>query len=84
MSAKAEKKTGTKRKKANGYQMPGHIPKGEVLKDTMKNEWVIDTSIGIGGFGEIYSAHKSSDRQHNNFVVKIVSYLISWKFCCLL
>ena len=72
MAAKVEKKT-VKRKKANGYQMPGHIPKGEILKDTAKNEWVIDTSIGIGGFGEIYSAFKSSDRQHNNYVVKIVS-----------
>lgn len=45
------------KKKAAGYKMPAPIPTGEVIKDTLfKKEWRIGPSIGVGGFGEIYSA----------------------------
>ncbi|CAH0588801.1 unnamed protein product [Chrysodeixis includens] len=45
------------KKKGAGYKMPAPIPTGEVIKDTLfKKEWRIGPSIGVGGFGEIYSA----------------------------
>ncbi|KAJ8715317.1 hypothetical protein PYW08_005298 [Mythimna loreyi] len=45
------------KKKAAGYKMPAPIPTGEVIKDNIfKKEWRIGPSIGVGGFGEIYSA----------------------------
>lgn len=65
------------KKKAAGYKMPAPIPTGEVIKDTLfKKEWRIGPSIGVGGFGEIYSAcdHtlkvKGSDYP---YAIKIVS-----------
>lgn len=41
-------------KKANGYKFPEKLPKGEILRDSFKKEWKLGTSIGQGGFGEIY------------------------------
>ncbi|PZC77484.1 hypothetical protein B5X24_HaOG203362 [Helicoverpa armigera] len=50
------KKAAPKRKAA-GYKMPAPIPAGEIIKDNLfKKEWRIGPSIGVGGFGEIYSA----------------------------
>lgn len=71
------KKAAAPRKKANGYKMPAPIATGEVIHDTIgKKKWRIGPSIGVGGFGEIYSAcdHESSSKGSNYpFVVKIVS-----------
>ena len=56
--------------------MPPPLPKGEVLTDAIKKgQWVIGTSIGKGGFGEIYMANKhgSSSAANAQFVIKIVS-----------
>ncbi|XP_030022580.2 serine/threonine-protein kinase VRK1 [Manduca sexta] len=68
------KKAGGK-KKANGYKMPAPIPVGEVINDTLMNKkWKIGPSIGVGGFGEIYSASAGSPRKSANnypYVVKI-------------
>ncbi|PSN32502.1 Nucleosomal histone kinase 1 [Blattella germanica] len=66
MSAKASQKTTAKkapvkRKAAKGYKLPDPIRNGEILKDGMKKEWQIGPSIGIGGFGEIYSASDITD-----------------------
>ncbi|XP_050677183.1 serine/threonine-protein kinase VRK1 [Leptidea sinapis] len=73
---KREKKAAPPKKKANGYKMAPPIPAGEVIQDlSSKKKWRIGPSIGIGGFGEIYSAceFESSAKKGNNypFVVKI-------------
>ena len=64
-------------KKKNGYQMPKPLKTGDILNDTQKNQWKIGVSIGLGGFGEIYSACKigSSVKKIEDYpyVVKIVS-----------
>ncbi|XP_011169757.1 serine/threonine-protein kinase VRK1 isoform X2 [Solenopsis invicta] len=43
-------------KKKGGYQMPEPIRAGEILRDLSKGEWILGESIGVGGFGEVYSA----------------------------
>lgn len=53
--AVAVKKAAGKRKAANGYKLPEHIPTGEIIRDMSKKEWQIGPSIGVGGFGEIYA-----------------------------
>lgn len=72
------KKAAAPKKKANGYKMPAPITLGEVINDNIaKKKWRIGPSIGIGGFGEIYSAceHENSPKKGSSypFVVKIVS-----------
>lgn len=71
------KKAVAPKKKSNGYKMPAPIAVGEVIHDTtMKKKWRIGPSIGVGGFGEIYSAcdHESTPKGSNYpFVIKIVS-----------
>ena len=64
-----------KGKKASGRKMPPPLPLGEVLTDGVrKREWVIGTSIGKGGFGEIYlAALKGKDVKNAEHVIKIVS-----------
>lgn len=54
MAAKGGKK-GPAKKGANGYKMPDPINAGEILTDMAKKQWIIGKSIGVGGFGEIYS-----------------------------
>ena len=44
------------RRSPNGYLLSDPLPKGLVLKDLRKKTWKIGRSIGLGGFGEIYSA----------------------------
>lgn len=65
------------KKKKNGYEMPKELKSGDVLTDQHKKSWKIGKSIGIGGFGEIYSAcaadkvpKKVDDYQ---YVVKLVN-----------
>lgn len=68
-----------KGKKKNGYEMPKPLKSGDLLQDTQKKQWKIGVSIGVGGFGEIYSACKSDSSikkvDDYPFVVKIVSKL---------
>ncbi|XP_063983199.1 serine/threonine-protein kinase VRK1 [Diachasmimorpha longicaudata] len=71
MAAKGKrpaKKTG-----ANGYKLPEPIAAGEVLTDLSKNQWILGKSIGLGGFGEIYSAapHNGKTPKDYPLVVKI-------------
>ncbi|XP_049780397.1 nucleosomal histone kinase 1 [Schistocerca cancellata] len=69
---KPARKLPAKRKAANGYKLPEPIPLGTVLTDMNKRSWKIGPSIGIGGFGEIYSARdESSNSSEYSFVVKI-------------
>lgn len=65
-------------KKKNGYEMPKAAKPGTILVDNQKKEWKIGKSIGIGGFGEIYSAcdaaSKIKSMDEYPYVVKLVSY----------
>lgn len=64
-------------KKKNGYEMPKPLKPGDIIADNQKVQWKIGVSIGVGGFGEIYSAckHDSKIKKIDDypFVVKIVS-----------
>ncbi|KYM97523.1 PREDICTED: serine/threonine-protein kinase VRK1-like [Cyphomyrmex costatus] len=70
MAAKAAKRIPKKKK---GYQMPEPIPDGEILKDISKGQWILGKSIGVGGFGEVYSAAPYSGKipKHYPNVIKI-------------
>uniref|UniRef100_A0A1A9ZL67 non-specific serine/threonine protein kinase n=1 Tax=Glossina pallidipes TaxID=7398 RepID=A0A1A9ZL67_GLOPL len=61
--------TGGAKKKSKIYNMPEKIREGTILKDFAKNEWKIGTSIGVGGFGEIYIACKGGEESYD-YVVK--------------
>lgn len=59
----------------NGYKLPDPLPFGEVVTDSTKNQWTIGTSIGCGGFGEIYAAKPAGDKSESwNFVIKVDHY----------
>lgn len=64
-------------KKKNGYEMPKPLKPADILTDNQKNQWKVGVSIGVGGFGEIYSACKASAAvkkvEDYPYVVKIVS-----------
>ncbi|KAJ9596118.1 hypothetical protein L9F63_012702, partial [Diploptera punctata] len=84
MSAKGRKtspvkKAPMKRKAAKGYKLPDPIRNGEVVRDLMKKEWQIGPSIGVGGFGEIYSATDVLDspkkRASYPYVIKIEPHI---------
>ena len=58
------------------YKMPPPIPAGEVLTDMLKKEWSLGSSVGKGGFGEIYLATprgKAVSKREAEHVIKIVS-----------
>lgn len=84
-SKAAAKKPAGGKKKANGYQMPEKIPIGEVLTDLAKQKWRVATSIGSGGFGDIYCASNvdgSRKSDDNPFVVKVVCIeLLMHRYC---
>ncbi|XP_017879876.1 serine/threonine-protein kinase VRK1-like [Ceratina calcarata] len=42
-------------RKKGAYKLPDPISAGEILTDIAKKQWILGKSIGIGGFGEIYS-----------------------------
>ncbi|KAM7360535.1 nucleosomal histone kinase 1 [Cochliomyia hominivorax] len=63
------KKAAAGAKKSKLYNMPEKIKEGTILKDLLKTEWKIGPSIGIGGFGEIYSAAKNGENKYD-YVVK--------------
>lgn len=44
------------RRSPNGYILPDPLPEGLIIKDLRNKKWKIGKSIGLGGFGEIYSA----------------------------
>ena len=67
------------RRSPNGYILPDPLPSGLIVTDLCKSRWKIGHSVGLGGFGEIYSAALWNDSQsenEENFVVKVVSYII--------
>lgn len=60
MATKGAKGAKRAPKKKGGYQMPDPIPAGEILKDVSKGQWILGKSIGVGGFGEVYSGEMNS------------------------
>lgn len=72
--AKVVKKTpAPKKKSTKTYKKPPPIRSGEVVTDQCHRDWKIGPSIGVGGFGEIYSACEVGDESSYPYVVKIVS-----------
>ncbi|XP_029165404.1 serine/threonine-protein kinase VRK1-like [Nylanderia fulva] len=71
MAAKIVKKRAPKKK--GGYSMPDPISAGEILTDVCKGRWILGKSIGIGGFGEVYSAAPYSEKTPKDYpnVIKI-------------
>ncbi|XP_011136799.2 serine/threonine-protein kinase VRK1 [Harpegnathos saltator] len=70
MAAKVAKRAPRKK---GGYQMPEAIQPGEVLTDISKKQWILGKSIGVGGFGEVYSAASYSGNIPKDYsnVIKI-------------
>mgnify|MGYP001234711207 CR=1 FL=1 len=44
------------RRSPNGYILPDPLPENLIVTDLRKQKWKIGKSVGLGGFGEIYSA----------------------------
>lgn len=64
----------TNRRSPNGFLLPDPLPRGEVLRDSLKQEWVLGKAIGVGGFGELYLASTRNSQGSlgsENFVIKI-------------
>ncbi|XP_023322981.1 serine/threonine-protein kinase VRK1 isoform X2 [Eurytemora carolleeae] len=61
------------RRSPNGFLLPDPLPKGELLADSQKQEWVLGKAIGVGGFGELYlaSSKQNGKLSQENFVIKI-------------
>jgi len=61
------------RRSPNGYLLPDPLPEGLVIKDLRKQKWKIGKSIGLGGFGEIYSAALLDGKSlsEEEYVVKV-------------
>lgn len=62
------------RRSPNGFLLPDPLPRGEVLTDTIRQQWVLGKPIGVGGFGELYMASfRSPDGalSPEKFVVKV-------------
>lgn len=62
------------RRSPNGFLLPDPLPRGEVLTDTIKQQWVLGKPIGVGGFGELYMASflsKDGKKSPEKFVVKV-------------
>jgi len=61
------------RKSPNGYILPDPLPQGLVLTDLRNQKWKIGKSVGLGGFGEIYSAAllNGNSLSAEDYVVKV-------------
>lgn len=62
------------RRSPNGFLLPDPLPRGEVLTDTINQDWVLGKAIGVGGFGELYLAsYRSKDGKTSSekFVIKV-------------
>ncbi|KAI4471184.1 casein kinase-related [Holotrichia oblita] len=68
------------KKKQNGYKMPDPLPPGEILKDMVGKKWKLGSSIGKGGFGEIYAAQEYSEGSTKIDFGLAVHYTTSDKF----
>jgi len=61
------------RRSPNGYILADPLPKGLVIQDQRKKRWKIGKSVGLGGFGEIYSAalYDGNPNSPEDYVVKV-------------
>jgi len=61
------------RRSPNGYLLPEPLPQGLVVTDLRKQKWKIGKSIGLGGFGEIYTAAllNGNTLSDEDYVVKV-------------
>ena len=57
--------------KHGAWKMPPPLPVGELLTDFSGKQWRIGSSVGKGGFGEIYSA-SSTKGSNKDYVIKVV------------
>ena len=63
------------RRSPNGYILPDPLPAGLIVTDLKKGRWKIGNSVGLGGFGEIYSAASWNGCQKSaqeKYVIKVV------------
>ncbi len=63
-------------KGTGAHKMPPPLPPGEILQDFHKRKWTLGTSVGKGGFGEIYLAAPQGTKLSPStaeHVIKIVS-----------
>ena len=58
------------RRSPNGFLLPDPLPPGWILRDNAGQAWRLGKAIGLGGFGEIYSAAREGQEQEE-FVVKV-------------
>jgi len=66
------------RRSPNGYILPDPLPAGLIVTDLKKGRWKIGNSVGLGGFGEIYSAASWNGCQKSaqeEYVIKVVRCL---------
>ena len=65
----------TERRSPNGFLLPDPLPLGFRLVDTRGGKWIVGSTVGCGGFGEIYAtAREQTDPgESQEFVVKVVS-----------
>lgn len=70
-------------RKKNAYEMPKKLTRGTKLVDNSKIEWIVGSSIGKGGFGEIYCISKTKDNIKAEKDYPYVLKIVSWKnvFC---
>jgi len=61
------------RRSPNGYILPDQLPEGMVVTDLLEQKWRLGKSIGVGGFGEIYSAAllNGNKASKEDYVVKV-------------
>lgn len=61
------------RRSPNGFILPDPLPEGLIVTDLRKKKWRLGKSIGLGGFGEIYSAAflNGTRASREDFVVKV-------------
>jgi len=60
------------RRSPNGYLLPDPLPLGLTIRDLRGRSWRLGKSVGLGGFGEIYSANEVKDEPSlEQFVVKV-------------
>ncbi|KAH8418068.1 hypothetical protein KR222_011406 [Zaprionus bogoriensis] len=57
-----------KKPKGKLYAMPEKLKEGTILTDLAKGQWRIGSSIGIGGFGEIYAACRNGEKNYDAVV----------------
>jgi len=61
------------RRSPNGYILPDPLPQGLLITDLRRQKWKIGKSVGLGGFGEIYSAAllDGNSLSAEDYVVKV-------------